>query len=53
MDGIYAIRFRGAADWGLGMLVLQGGKITGVDAGGVQYDGVYSDIGMASTSISR
>lgn len=45
MDGIYIIRFRGAADWGLGMLLLQAGKITGADAGGVIYDGVYGDAG--------
>lgn len=43
IDGIYSITFRGAADWGIGLLILQNGVITGVDVGGVQYDGVFSE----------
>lgn len=43
MEGIYEIRFRGASDWGMGLLHLQGGKITGSDAGGVSYNGTYEN----------
>lgn len=42
IDGIYSITFRGAADWGIGLLHLQGGLITGADAGGIKYDGSYT-----------
>lgn len=38
-DGFYSINFRGAADWGIGMLAVHNGKVTGVDVGGVTYDG--------------
>lgn len=44
-DGIYSITFRGASDWGMGMLILQRGIVVGSDAGGVQYDGAYQDVG--------
>ena len=40
-DGIYAITFRGATDWGMGMLLLRKGVVTGVDSGGVLYDGIF------------
>src|SRR5215471_3431336 len=43
MDGIYAMTFRGALDWGMGMLVLRRGTVTGADASGVLYDGSYSE----------
>jgi len=43
IEGIYQITFRGAADWGMGMLVLKEGTITGADVGGILYDGTYSD----------
>jgi hypothetical protein len=43
MDGIYSITFRGATDWGLGMLVLRSGQLTGADVGGVLYDGRYHE----------
>ena len=46
LDGIYSMTFRGAADWGMGMLILQGGLIIGSDAGGVLYDGTYIDRGL-------
>lgn len=49
MNGIYSIAFRGQADWGLGLLVLQNGIITGADVGGVTYDGTYKDLGSALT----
>lgn len=42
MDGIYSITFRGATDWGLGLLLLRSGRLTGVDTGTVRYDGTYS-----------
>jgi hypothetical protein len=45
MDGIYSITFRGAADWGMGMLILQNGQVTGADASGVTYDGTFVDTG--------
>lgn len=45
LDGIYAITFRGAADWGMGLLVLYKGTITGADVGGALYDGKYIDQG--------
>ena len=37
--------FRGAFGWGIGMLVLRKEVITGSDAGGVNYDGRYQDLG--------
>ena len=37
--------FRGAFDWGIGMLVLRKKVVTGVDAAGVNYDGQYIDLG--------
>ncbi|MCH7500680.1 MAG: hypothetical protein IH886_11830 [Nitrospinae bacterium] len=45
VDGIYQITFRGAADWGVGMLILKDGTVTGADVGGVLYDGTYTDQG--------
>jgi hypothetical protein len=42
MEGIYSITFRGATGWGLGMLLLRGGRLTGADIGGIRYDGSYS-----------
>jgi hypothetical protein len=45
LDGIYSITFRGRADWGIGMLILQRGVITGADAAGVLYDGSYLERG--------
>lgn len=41
IDGIYTITFRGAADWGMGMLIFKNAVITGADVTGVQYDGSY------------
>src|SRR6266404_3869456 len=43
MDGIYSITFRGATDWGFGMLLLRSGRIVGADVSGVLYDGTYRD----------
>lgn len=45
IDGIYQITFRGAADWGIGILHLKDRVITGADVGGVLYDGAYSGQG--------
>jgi hypothetical protein len=45
LDGIYSITFRGRADWGMGMIILQHGSITGADAMGALYDGSYIDSG--------
>ena len=47
MDGIYSVTFRGAVDWGIGMLVLRKGVVTGADAGGIYYDGHYRDLEMS------
>lgn len=41
LDGIYSITFRGAVDFGIGVLILQKGSVIGADSGGVQYDGNY------------
>jgi hypothetical protein len=41
VDGIYSIIFRGAADWGMGLLLLRSGVVTGADNAGVLYDGTY------------
>ena len=41
VDGIYLMTYRGAADWGSGMLLLQNGMVTGADVAGIQYDGSY------------
>lgn len=43
-DGIYSIAFRSAVDWGVGMLVLRKGTITGADMAGVIFDGSYHHI---------
>lgn len=45
MDGIYSIAFRGSADWGIGLLLLRKGTVTGADGGGILYDGDYQDAG--------
>jgi len=44
MDGIYSVTFRGAVDWGVGMLLLRRGSIVGADVSGVLFDGVYRDV---------
>lgn len=41
IDGIYAITFRGEADWGSGMVMLWDGSLLGCDISGVQFDGTY------------
>ncbi|MBI4218524.1 MAG: hypothetical protein HY682_00165, partial [Chloroflexi bacterium] len=38
----YSLTFVGAAGHGVGVLVLDGGEIVGVDHAGVRYDGRYS-----------
>jgi len=43
IDGFYGVYITGAAQQGFAMLVFKDHKIVGVDAGGVQYDGTYSD----------
>ena len=43
LDGIYSIVFRGADDFGMGILILNSGNILGADVGGIQYDGKYSE----------
>ena len=43
LDGIYSLTFRGAVDWGMGMIILRKGLVTGADVGGVHYDGSYRD----------
>lgn len=43
MEGIYSMTFRGASDWGMGMLLFKAGRLTGADTGGVLYDGTYQD----------
>jgi hypothetical protein len=45
IDGIYSMAYRGAVDWGIGMLILRRGTITGSDASGVLYDGTYQQTG--------
>ena len=44
MQGIYQITYRGAADWGMGMLVIKDGTVTGADMGGGLYDGTYTEV---------
>jgi hypothetical protein len=41
IDGFYRFVYAGRAGSGLGLLALHGGKITGVDGGGGEYDGHY------------
>lgn len=43
IEGIYSISFRGRSDWGMGMLHLQNGMLTGADAAGITYEGRYSE----------
>jgi T3SS negative regulator,GrlR len=40
-DGIYTIDFAAQGGTGAGMLVFEGGRIFGVDAGRAKYDGSY------------
>ncbi|CAA7611404.1 conserved hypothetical protein [Candidatus Terasakiella magnetica] len=42
IDGFYSIQFGGAAGAGIGILVVHNGKVVGIDAGGVAYDGSAS-----------
>lgn len=42
LDGFYQIVFAGTADQGAGIVVFEAGTISGVDAGGVKYEGAYS-----------
>ncbi len=41
VNGFYKIGYGGSTGSGFGMLALAGGKITGIDEAGVQYDGEY------------
>jgi hypothetical protein len=50
MNGIYSITFRGAADWGMGLLVFMNGVIAGFDVGGAQYDGNYTESAKGITA---
>ena len=43
MDGIYKVTFRGAADWGIGLLELRDRIVAGADAAGATYDGTYEE----------
>jgi hypothetical protein len=45
LDGIYTMRYRGTADWGMGMLIFERGRITGADFAGGLYDGSYVERG--------
>jgi hypothetical protein len=40
-DGMFGITFHGQADSGYGLLVLEAGRVYGVDVAGVRYDGQY------------
>lgn len=46
LDGFYSMTYRGAVDWGIGMLVLRNGVIVGADAAGALYDGSYREEGL-------
>lgn len=41
VDGTYQIIFAGKEDTGAGVIILDGGTITGVDVAGVSYTGKY------------
>lgn len=41
MDGFYAAYFTGAAGNSMGLFAFREGTITGVDVGGMHYDGTY------------
>jgi len=43
VDGIYIMSYRGAIGWGLGMLLLRRGIVTGADMLGGLYDGCYEE----------
>ncbi len=49
MDGIYKVTFRGAADWGIGLLELRNGIVAGADAAGAIYDGTYQETDLDIT----
>lgn len=42
VDGFYAIYYTGLAGRGFGILVFVNGIISGVDFGGIMYDGAYT-----------
>jgi len=49
-DGMYGIEYRSGAGGGLGVLVVQDGRVFGVDPLGGKYDGVYTydeNLGLA------
>ncbi|MEH6717530.1 MAG: hypothetical protein V7704_01515 [Aurantimonas endophytica] len=42
MDGFYAAYFTGLTGNSIGLFIFENGLITGVDVGGMHYDGTYS-----------
>lgn len=45
INGFYAAYLTGSVNQGFAMLVFRNGTIVGVDAGGVKYDGTYTNTG--------
>ena len=45
INGFYAVYLTGTAMQGFAMLIFRNGTVVGIDAGGVKYDGTYSDNG--------
>ena len=45
INGFYAAYLTGTATQGFAMLIFRNGTVVGIDAGGVKYDGTYSDSG--------
>lgn len=41
-EGYYVVRYQTPGDWGMGMLVLDTGVVTGVDIAGAKIDGAYA-----------
>jgi len=53
-DGMFGIRFQGHESVGMGVLILDNGRVYGTDTEGVRYDGVYlfnEDSGIAGLTI--
>src|SRR4051812_33426508 len=45
MSGLYVMRYNGLADTGAGAIYIGKGKVVGVDIGGGEYHGTYTEAG--------
>ena len=53
LGGFYAIFFTGSTGYGMGMLALKNGIVTGADAAGGLYDGTYAEFSQGAKAKIR